>query len=133
MSRFYQGISTVRLPLDLTFAPKQSIFKYFPQNCSFNSGAISHGPRISHRVICAILHGPRISHHMMCAILHYPRISHEQLYGKYLNFDHSRANVKSKGSTIDLPCFFLNQWNSTSLQFFVSKLESLNITTYLFS
>lgn len=81
------GILTVHMPLDLTFSPNKSKFKYFPQNCLYNCGAILHDPRISHRVICAILHGSRISHHKMCVISYGPRISHEQLYGKYLNFD----------------------------------------------
>lgn len=62
-----------------------------------------------------------------------PRISHKQLYEKYLNFDRSRANVKSKGSTIDLPCFFNTSGTVEVFSFFVSKLESVNITTYLFS
>lgn len=45
--------------------------------CSYNNGAISHGPRILHRVICVILHSPRILPSMNCAISHGHRILHE--------------------------------------------------------
>lgn len=63
-------IMIVRLLLDLTFAREQL-------RCSYNHGVISHGPRILHRVICAILHSPRILRSMKCAISHSRRILHE--------------------------------------------------------